>query len=284
MSLLGSLMLYIVIAFGLSSLIDLVFATVFTSSSVMYVIWGLLRMYTPAIASLVTLRLEGYSFKEALSFTGVTTGESSKIVKWFLIAPLVPFSALALYVVMSFALGAYTLDPLIDILKQQAPSLDPMTYVLMLPPYSYIAAVTVNTLFALGEEIGWRGFLAKKLENLDFVKKCLTIGFLWGLWHASAILLLGHNYRIHRVEGVLLFTVLTITLTFPMMMIRNIAGNVFPAASFHGGINAIWGFTLLISAFPDNELYDGLGVLGIITWTIVALLLMLIKYKKFVNC
>jgi len=273
MSSLKAIVTYVAIAFGSALLVDLALLTISTTKTLLiHIIWGFLRMYTPTLASLITLRLEGYRFREALSFTGVTTGASLKIIKWFLLAPLIPFSALALYIAIACAIGTFTINPLVRLLEGSPIPLNPAIYALVLLFSSYIAAITVNAGAALGEEIGWRGFLARKLKDIGFVRECLIIGVLWGLWHASAILLLGHNYRVHRVEGVLLFTIFTTVLTVPMVLIRDITDNVFPAASLHGSLNAIWGLTYLLSDFPNNELYDGLGILGIITWSIIAII------------
>ena len=55
------------------------------------------------------------------------------------------------------------------------------------------AGLTVNGLFAFGEEYGWRGVLADELRPLGLARASLLTGVLWGLWHAP-IIILGHNY------------------------------------------------------------------------------------------
>ncbi|MEM3573920.1 MAG: CPBP family intramembrane glutamic endopeptidase, partial [Nitrososphaeria archaeon] len=144
-----------------------------------------------------------------------------------------------------------------------------------------LAAITLNAIFALGEEIGWRGFLVNLLiEKLGFLKTSIVVGILWGFWHATAIVLLGHNYQIHRIEGTLLFTAITILFTFSHIFVRISSNSVLPAASLHGSINALWGFTLLITKSSDNEIFGGLGCLGIITWLIPTLLFLYVVYYK----
>jgi uncharacterized protein len=51
----------------------------------------------------------------------------------------------------------------------------------------------MNSLFGLGEEIGWRGFLLPRLMPLGKAKAYLLVGVIWGLWHAPLVLV-GFNY------------------------------------------------------------------------------------------
>ncbi|MBS7649231.1 MAG: hypothetical protein QW782_09060 [Candidatus Bathyarchaeia archaeon] len=96
-----------------------------------------------------------------------------------------------------------------------------------------------------------------------------------GLWHASAIIILGHNYQFNRIVGVVLFTMLTTLFTYPQLLVTNMAGgNVLPAASFHGAINAILALTMIATRLPgeDREILLGLGLMGIISWIIANIL------------
>ena len=50
-----------------------------------------------------------------------------------------------------------------------------------------------HTLFAMGEEAGWRGYLWSVLRPLGFWRTAAIVGVAWGLWHAP-IIAAGHNY------------------------------------------------------------------------------------------
>src|SRR5699024_7537754 len=56
-----------------------------------------------------------------------------------------------------------------------------------------VAACFINLIPALGEEIGWRGWLTPQLLPLGVVPTIIITGIIWGLWH-TPVLLLGHNY------------------------------------------------------------------------------------------
>ncbi len=66
---------------------------------------------------------------------------------------------------------------------------------------SFTLGPLINTLLALGEELGWRGFLLPSLLPLGQWRAILMSGLIWGVWHAPAILQ-GHNYPSQPVLGV----------------------------------------------------------------------------------
>jgi membrane protease YdiL (CAAX protease family) len=47
-----------------------------------------------------------------------------------------------------------------------------------------LLGLPLNFVTALGEEIGWRGFLVPTLhERLKFAAVCLISGIIWATWH-----------------------------------------------------------------------------------------------------
>ncbi|MCS7145785.1 MAG: CPBP family intramembrane glutamic endopeptidase [Nitrososphaerota archaeon] len=232
--------------------------------------WGALRMYTPTVSALLVGDSE--TLKRALRF-------SMKAFVYFLTSPLIAFAALLLYFAITAPMGFISLETLRTAMPVDLP---PETLLALMLINSYIAAISINTLFALGEEIGWRGFLQVELEarGHSTAKAALLVGLVWGVWHATAILLLGHNYPENRLLGVALFTAFTVALSLPHAAVTRLSSSVLPAASLHGAINAIWALTILTSTLP-REL-GGLGPLGIASWAIVSIAnyLALLRLKR----
>ena len=85
----------------------------------------------------------------------------------------------------------------------------------------------------LNEEIGWRGLLQRELGFMEFWKSSLTIGVIWGIWHAP-IILQGHNYPEHPVIGVFMMTIWCILLAPIFSYIRLKSKSVIAAAIMHG--------------------------------------------------
>ena len=92
-----------------------------------------------------------------------------------------------------------------------------------------LAGLTINTLFAFGEEMGWRGFLYKELRPLGFVRSALLIGVIWGVWHAPLILM-GHNFPDYPVWGVLMMTLACTVFSVLIQYVRERTGDVLAAA------------------------------------------------------
>jgi membrane protease YdiL (CAAX protease family) len=109
-----------------------------------------------------------------------------------------------------------------------------------------VAGLTVNGLFALGEEYGWRGVLADELRPLGRAKATLLTGILWGFWHAP-IIMLGHNYGTAWEGGIFVMVTWTVPLSFLLTWARDRTGSVIAPAMLHGAFNGVAGvFAYLI--------------------------------------
>ena len=142
------------------------------------------------------------------------------------------------------------------------------------------AGITINALFAFGEEIAWRGFLMKEFKGKKFLSAVLWIGVIWGLWHAPLILN-GHNYPQHPVAGVFMMVILCLLLTTMLMYFRKKSGSVIVAAIMHGTINAVSGVSALVVTPANDLLYGATGVAGMLVLLVVNACLFL--YDKFIS-
>ena len=54
--------------------------------------------------------------------------------------------------------------------------------------------ILFSLLFALGEEIGWRGYLVPQLSKVtNFKSVCLISGLIWSVWHYPLIIFSGYH-------------------------------------------------------------------------------------------
>ncbi|MFA7401048.1 MAG: CPBP family intramembrane glutamic endopeptidase [Bacteroidales bacterium] len=146
--------------------------------------------------------------------------------------------------------------------------------------YGVLAGITVNGLFAFGEELGWRGFLLRAFKRLSFVKASLLIGGIWGLWHAPLILQ-GHNYPQHPVTGVFMMTAWCILLAFLFNYITLKAKSVIAAAIMHGVLNGTAGISLMLVEGGNDLIIGVSGVSGFIA--ILLTILGLFFYDYFIS-
>ena len=142
------------------------------------------------------------------------------------------------------------------------------------------SGISINAIFAFGEEIGWRGYLLKVLKGRKFLLVALLIGVIWGFWHAPLILN-GHNYPQHPVAGVFMMVLFCLLLTPMLMYFRIKGGSVIVPAIMHGTFNAVVGITNLVVTPYNDLLYGGPGLAGMIVLLLVNVGLFL--YDRFVS-
>lgn len=126
-----------------------------------------------------------------------------------------------------------------------------------------VAGATINALAALGEELGWRGYLHRVLAPLGMWRITLLVGPIWGLWHAPAVLQ-GHNYPEHPVVGVLLMVVFCTLLTPLHVWIRARTKSVWGAAWLHGTVNATPGLATMLVSGGNDLLVGATGLSGLL--------------------
>ena len=138
-----------------------------------------------------------------------------------------------------------------------------------------MAGLTINAIFAFGEEYGWRGVLSDLLAPLGRVRATLLVGVLWGFWHAP-IIMLGHNYGSAWVGGIFVMVLWTTPLAFLLDWSRRRAGTVLAPSMAHGAYNGVIGLFgyLIIGAnvligLPVGVLAGvALAILAAVVWAV----------------
>jgi membrane protease YdiL (CAAX protease family) len=135
----------------------------------------------------------------------------------------------------------------------------------------------INTFAAIGEEAGWRGYLWTTIRPYGFWTACLVIGLVWGLWHAPVIAA-GHNYGLSYPGfpwlGIATMTLFTLTMSPILGLLRDRTGSAWPAALFHGTINAVGGIFVLMQEGAHPLVGSIAGLTGALVLAIVSLVLL----------
>ena len=199
---------------------------------------------------------------------------------WFIVAGIVPviiaFMAMGISLLfpnISFSanykgmFSALPADKAADVI-QQLSKFPPIVLLFLELILAIFAGYTINAIFGLGEDLGWRGYLLSTLKNKKMLPTSLIIGIVWGVWHFPLILL-GHNYPQHPYVGVAMMIVMCILLTPTMIYLVIKSKSVIPAAIFHGTFNAIYRISDLYLV-GGNDLTTGVtGVAGMVTLLLV---------------
>lgn len=140
----------------------------------------------------------------------------------------------------------------------------------------------INLVPALGEELGWRGWLLPKLMRYGSVPAILASGVLWGLWHAPLILL-GYNYPLAPGWlGILMMTCMCIVVGAVFGWLRLRSNSVWPAALAHGTFNAAAGFYIIFLAAGKPVDTVHATILGWSGWILpVLFIVVLLATKRF---
>lgn len=246
---------------------------------------GMAMMLTPAIATLVVVFVMRTPRGERLRFLGMWPLRPAKRVVWFTVGALIaPPVVVAVVALVSAGLGLVRLDlggfsGFEEMIAAQTAGLDPVLAEAM-PPIGLLVVLQlasiplgalINSVFAFGEEIGWRGWLLPALRPLGVWPALLVSGAIWGLWH-SPLILVGYNFGYTDWRGVALMTAGCIAWGVLFGWVRLRTGSVWPVVLGHGALNAAAGLVVLLSAAGAEVDMGVVGPLGAIAWAVIAVI------------
>lgn len=202
-------------------------------------------------------------------------GVSFKLNRWFVVAWLLPvvinvvsMFASALVPPMRFSTETPILQDALAQMSQSIPDIDAYKLLAVTIVSGLSAGITINALFAFGEEIAWRGWLLKQFEGVKFLKTSLIIGAFWGIWHAPLIAM-GHNYAQHPFIGLVMMIIWCTLLTPIIQYIRIKSKSVITATIFHGTLNASAGLSLMYLNNFNDLLGGSAGLVGFIILLVI---------------
>lgn len=214
-----------------------------------------LGAFTPALAALILVyKNNGITsavqlLKRSFDFNRINNKA------WYLVFVLInPVIAVLAYGIMRVTGGSL-------------PNAAPLTLVIV--PMFFVFLIA-----ALGEEIGWTGYITEPLQSRSgTIAAGILLGFIWAVWHFIPLM------QAHRsIEWIAWWSLGTIALRIIMVWLFVHAGkSVFAAAVFHAMINLSW------QLFPVNGSFYDPRIFGLITLCFaIAILVMqrlLIKTK-----
>lgn len=230
-----------------------------------------LLMWSPGVAALLTMLLRGIPLREV----GWRPGSVKVLLAGYglpLLAATVVYLGLAGTGLITLNFGALQQEVSRALGAQLSPVL--------------IFAITGSVAFlfgllpALGEEIGWRGFLTPLLRSeYSVLKTSLIVGVIWAAYHYPGLLLGEYHGQGNRWLELSLFTVMILAMSVIMTCLRERSASVWPAAIFHASHNCFlqaWYGPMTVqdadSAFWAGEFGAGMAVVysvlavGMVWW------------------
>lgn len=143
-----------------------------------------------------------------------------------------------------------------------------------------VYAVFSSVLTAMGEEIGWRGFLLPKMDLIMSRKKAIILcGFIWAVWHFPLMITGLYQSGTPFWYQLSIFTIEVILITSVMAYLRFHSDSVWPAIILHASHNYIDQLLCAPLTNSKNSVYFA-GETGFVTIIFIFIIVIVIYNKK----
>ena len=216
--------------------------TYFFRPGSMAVTWG------PAIAAIIVSLLRRRSLKEI----GWKVGRMKWLVAGWVIPVAVSFAAYGL--IWMTGLGTVPNPTFLQRARFTLGMTSQSNGLVIVAAFVYISILGLlpGMMAAIGEEIGWRGFLVPELAKwMSFPKTALVSGAIWCAWHMPAILSGSYGTTdTPRWYQIGCFSAMVLSSAVVLAWLRIKSGSIWPVTIMHATHNGV------IQAFFDRITKD----------------------------
>ena len=192
-------------------------------------------MWCPGIAALFTLVILKRSLKEL----GWKWGKTKYQIQSYFI-PII-YALVAYLIIWGLGWGKFYNEEFVTVISNSLglKELDDTLIIAIYVLQEAIIGILLGAIFALGEEIGWRGFLTPELyKTQGFTKTSLITGLVWGIWHLPILLFADYNSGTPVWYAMSCFIVLVIGISFIYTWMRMKTGSLWTAVLLHASHNS----------------------------------------------
>ena len=268
--------LYFLFAFGMAWLLQ-VYASLLLlrdGNAAAYQLLLAVSMFCPLVSVLLVQKFwlhqpTGISWRPRLKGNG-----RYLLAAWFGPAMLTLLGAVLYFAVFpsrldfsgSWLVAAYGGEMDAQTLRSQL-GVSTLSYLLQNGLFAVLLAPVINMFPALGEEVGWRGYMMPRLkERFGLLNGRLLGGVVWGIWHWPLMLLVGYEYGTNYLGAPLLGLVVWCVVCFALNTLLDILYEktecIWVPAIAHGAFNAIAALPQVLVT-PADTYYNVLGPMPI---------------------
>ena len=225
--------------------------------------WILPRMFAPAVASMVARLVLREGFADvSFRFGGRLAWKYTGLA---LVFPLI-IALVAYGTAWVTGLAQFDPQPSAGVGAQLASNVasSPLLVFVIMLALSILLWIFPQTLFAAGEEIGWRGYMLTRLIDAGVPRPILVSGLIWGLWHMPIVFNPGNTSSPSPALSAVALMGTVVLAGFVYARMRLETGSVWPAIVLHGAWNSIFQ-TAFVPATTGAGAVWWLGESGILT-------------------
>jgi membrane protease YdiL (CAAX protease family) len=228
----GDILVFLVLALAISCIFYALILSAGAAPGMRLYITGL--MWSPALAALLTVRIR----KLDLASLGWGWGAT----RWNLAGYLIPLGYAAIAYAFIWLAGFGGFADAANVAKfatmlgwtDAKPAIVVISYVLLMATTGIVSSMAT----ALGEEIGWRGFLAPRMASLiGFTPSVFVVGLIWAAWHMPLLLFGSYNQGTEWWFSASCFTVMVLGVSMIAAWLRLRSGSLWPCAILHASHN-----------------------------------------------
>ena len=206
-------------------------------------VYGYGIMWCPALAAYITCRMMNRKISNLSWQWG-----NPKYIVWCYLIPL--FYALAGYsIVWLFGAGGFYNKTFILQMAHDMgwTKMSPNLFLILFLVLQGVIGILPSIATALGEEIGWRGFLAPELfdRTKSYTKTSLISGIIWAVWHFPLLIFGNYNAGAPSWYSLVTFTLGVMSISFIFTWFRLKSKSLWTGVMLHASHN------LFIQGFFD---------------------------------
>jgi membrane protease YdiL (CAAX protease family) len=238
-------------------------------------------MWSVAIAAMLALKLT----RQPLASLGWRWGPAKHHVIAFLLPAV--YGAIAYAIAAALGLITFAAPENVAALVESERMVTlpaPLGFVLAILMMATIGMVQ-SLATALGEEIGWRGFLTPRLTALSgFVVATFITGVIWASWHLPLLFLGVYQSGANQLYEAVSFVVMAVAISGAFAWLRLDSDSLWPAATLHASHNVIVAIIFESLSTPtqnDITMVSETGVITAIVCAVVCLPFWILGARKF---
>ncbi len=197
-------------------------------------IYGFGIMWCPALATYITCKLLNRNVSGLAWQWG-----NPKYQLWAYLIPVL-YALAAYLIIWTAGWGGFYNKPFITQTAQELgwTKLSPGLFIVLFFITEAVIGLPGSMATALGEEIGWRGFLVPELSKLTgYTQTSLISGIIWSVWHYPLLVFSNYNNGAPAWYGMLCFTVMVVSISFVFTWFRIKSNSLWTGVMLHASHN-----------------------------------------------